>query len=263
VAGLKVFPAEVERVLRNSDDVAEVAVVGIPHPVLGEQVIAFVVLSGDPAKDTSAQLMRLRRHAQEQLAGYRMPADFQTIEELPRNASGKVLKTQLREIYAARTSTTKQPASTRAATGFDGHEHVSTSSVSPLLTPSLRAQLSAAYPAARRQLATEYLQHLVQSLTDCERLPGASERFVDIGMDSLSLVELTARLQAEVGPQPPLPATLAFDYPRVGELAEFLVQLLASPTTLPTGSAAPSAEASVEAMSEAEAEAALLRELED
>jgi acyl-coenzyme A synthetase/AMP-(fatty) acid ligase len=72
--------------------VAEVAVVGAPHPVLGEDVVAFVVVHDGAAVDGDA----LRAFALEQLADYKVPRQYHFIEALPRNATGKVVKPELR-----------------------------------------------------------------------------------------------------------------------------------------------------------------------
>jgi acyl-CoA synthetase (AMP-forming)/AMP-acid ligase II len=85
--GLKVFPAEVEEVLRLSPEVTDAAVVGVPDDRLGEVPWAFVV--GPASADSLEALCR------ERLAPYKVPARFVTVEALPRNEVGKVLRTQL------------------------------------------------------------------------------------------------------------------------------------------------------------------------
>ena len=73
--------------------VAEVAVVGLPHPDLGEQVVAAVVRRG-PSGVSAEELVTLCR---DQLASYKKPRDVVFVESLPRNALGKVQKHLLRE----------------------------------------------------------------------------------------------------------------------------------------------------------------------
>jgi acyl-CoA synthetase (AMP-forming)/AMP-acid ligase II len=90
--GNNVHAADVEHVLVQHDAVAEVAVVGAPHPVLGEDVVAFVVLHPGWATDGEA----LRAYGMTQLADYKVPRQFHFVEELPRNATGKVIKPELR-----------------------------------------------------------------------------------------------------------------------------------------------------------------------
>jgi acyl-coenzyme A synthetase/AMP-(fatty) acid ligase len=88
--GEKVFPAEVESVLLAHPAVYECAVVGRPNPVLGEEVVAFVV-----AKNLSAIEPELRSLVSAQLSPYKAPAAYLTVKQLPRSGSGKVLRHQL------------------------------------------------------------------------------------------------------------------------------------------------------------------------
>lgn len=86
--GHNVYPAEVEAVLSRHPGVAEVAVVGVPSREWGETVVAFVV--GDPDLD------ELRALALAELAPFKCPREVRRIEALPRNALGKVLRSELR-----------------------------------------------------------------------------------------------------------------------------------------------------------------------
>jgi fatty-acyl-CoA synthase len=91
-----VYPAEVERVLADHPAVAEVAVIGVPHPRWVETPVAFVVPRGECQLDES----ELIAHCREYLAGYKKPSAIVVVDELPRNAGGKVLKRRLRETYS-------------------------------------------------------------------------------------------------------------------------------------------------------------------
>src|SRR5690606_15048616 len=91
--GLKVFPAEVEEVLRLDPAVADAAVVGVPDDRLGEVPWAFVVADGDRPLDPAALDALCRQH----LAPYKVPVRFEPVAELPRNGVGKVLKGALAE----------------------------------------------------------------------------------------------------------------------------------------------------------------------
>jgi acyl-CoA synthetase (AMP-forming)/AMP-acid ligase II len=95
--GNNVHATDVEHVLLQHDAVAEVAVVGAPHAVLGEDVVAFVVLHGGSEVDGEA----LRAYGLEYLADYKVPRQFHFVDELPRNATGKVIKPELRARLAA------------------------------------------------------------------------------------------------------------------------------------------------------------------
>ncbi len=86
--GENIYPAEVENRLIEHADIAEVAVVGIDHPTLGQEVKAFVVLhAGSQLSDDD-----VRAFAAAALAAYKVPAHVQFLDALPHNASGKVLK---------------------------------------------------------------------------------------------------------------------------------------------------------------------------
>jgi fatty-acyl-CoA synthase len=86
--GENIYPAEVERVLREHPAVEDVAVVGVPHDRWGETPVAFVVgASSEPA---------LIEHCRQRLASYKKPTAVRFVTELPRNAAGKVLKRELR-----------------------------------------------------------------------------------------------------------------------------------------------------------------------
>lgn len=88
--GFNVYPREVEEVLIAHPSVAEVAVVGTPSDEWGEVVTAFVVPSGD--QRTAQPLLEL---AEDQLAPFKRPRRVQFVDSLPRNALGKVVKSEL------------------------------------------------------------------------------------------------------------------------------------------------------------------------
>ncbi len=92
--GFNVYPAEVEQALMRLDGVADVAVIGVPDERLGEVGKAFVVRRGDGQLDEQAVIA----YAKEHLANFKTPRSVAFCEALPRNASGKVLKPQLREM---------------------------------------------------------------------------------------------------------------------------------------------------------------------
>jgi acyl-CoA synthetase (AMP-forming)/AMP-acid ligase II len=94
--GENVYPAEVERALIEHPAVAEVAVVGVAHPRWVETPLA-VVVAAPGAEVGEEELIALCR---ERLAGYKKPSAVVFVDELPRNAAGKVLKRQLRDAYA-------------------------------------------------------------------------------------------------------------------------------------------------------------------
>lgn len=94
--GLNVYPREVENVIARLPGVLEVAVVGRPSAEWGESLHAFIVPSVGPAPLTENILAACR----DRLAGFKVPQGVSFLPELPRNASGKVLKTALRATIA-------------------------------------------------------------------------------------------------------------------------------------------------------------------
>ncbi len=94
VSGFNVYPREVERVLGQHDAVAEVAVVGVPHPYTGESVKAFVVAASDRSDVTADDL---EAHCRTLLARYKCPEAIEFVEALPHTATGKVRRAALRE----------------------------------------------------------------------------------------------------------------------------------------------------------------------
>ncbi|MHA4836428.1 fatty acyl-CoA synthetase [Sphingopyxis sp. MSC1_008] len=95
--GVLVAGREVEDALFTHRSVQEVAVIGLPHPKWIEAITAVVVLrSGE-----SVEADELIAHARETLAGFKVPKHVLFVEDLPRNASGKVLKRELRTLFSA------------------------------------------------------------------------------------------------------------------------------------------------------------------
>ena len=90
-----VYPIEVENVLAGHPDVADVAVIGVPDERWGETVKAVVVPSEGATVDADA----LMAWAKERMAGFKRPRSVDVVDTLPRNASGKILKKDLRAPY--------------------------------------------------------------------------------------------------------------------------------------------------------------------
>jgi long-chain acyl-CoA synthetase len=89
--GYNVYPREIEEVLYEHPAVAEAAVIGLPHPALGEEVGAAVVLK--PGADVTAD--ELRAHVKSQVAAYKYPRLVWIADELPKGATGKILKREI------------------------------------------------------------------------------------------------------------------------------------------------------------------------
>nr|WP_219914611.1 AMP-binding protein [Thalassobacillus sp. CUG 92003] len=91
--GVNIYPKEIENALLAHPRVADAAVVGVPHPDWGETVKAFIVTDGafDDMESTCPEFL------QGKIADYKIPRLYESLAELPRNATGKLLKNQLRE----------------------------------------------------------------------------------------------------------------------------------------------------------------------
>ena len=98
VNGINVYPREVEEVIYQFDGIKEAAVVGVSDPRKGEMVVACVAPVEGRELDKTALLAFLKT----KLAAYKLPRKVMKMEALPRNATGKILKTNLREIAAER-----------------------------------------------------------------------------------------------------------------------------------------------------------------
>jgi long-chain acyl-CoA synthetase len=98
--GENVYPVEVEEVLAHHPDVTEVAVIGVPDERWGETVKALVVRR--PGSTPTAD--ELVEFARERLAGYKLPRSIEFVDDLPRSATGKVLKRELRDRPASAAS---------------------------------------------------------------------------------------------------------------------------------------------------------------
>jgi fatty-acyl-CoA synthase len=97
--GENVFPREVEDLLADHGAVVEVAVIGVPDDEFGQRLKAFVVL----APEAEADEAELKGFVKQNLAAYKSPREVEFLPELPRNATGKVLKRELQERESQRT----------------------------------------------------------------------------------------------------------------------------------------------------------------
>jgi acyl-CoA synthetase (AMP-forming)/AMP-acid ligase II len=95
--GVNIYPAEIENALYAHPDVSEAAVIGVPDSKWGESVKAFVVLKQGARPNAEA----ITAFCRDRIAGYKIPRSIDFVSALPRNASGKVLKTELRKPYWA------------------------------------------------------------------------------------------------------------------------------------------------------------------
>ncbi|SFQ95473.1 malonate--CoA ligase [Poseidonocella sedimentorum] len=94
--GLNIYPKEIETLLDAQPGIRESAVIGVPHPDFGETVVALLV----PEPGATPQIDAITAAARAELARFKMPREMILVDDLPRNAMGKVQKAQLRARYA-------------------------------------------------------------------------------------------------------------------------------------------------------------------
>ena len=100
VNGINVYPREVEEVIYQFDGIKEVAVIGETDPRKGDMVVACVVSNDGSELDESALLAFLKT----KLAAYKLPRKVMQMDALPRTATGKILKTNLRKLTTKKAS---------------------------------------------------------------------------------------------------------------------------------------------------------------
>ncbi|MEM9656907.1 MAG: AMP-binding protein, partial [Planctomycetota bacterium] len=183
VGGLKVFPAEVERVLLDHPKVREAAVIGAPDPVFGERVVA-VVVGVDATVDSEELLGRCAAG----LADYKVPGSLLFVDELPRNPSGKILKTVLRENYLSGNAQRNEAGDGRQkvdVAAAASRESTSDDDSSPLVERLLQVHVNSRESAVASLIADE----LVSLLGPDVAVPH-DQQFTEAGLDSLMIVEL-------------------------------------------------------------------------
>lgn len=92
IGGENVFPREIEEVLNAHPSVHETGVIGMTDPMRGELPVAFIQLKENEPFDEAP----LRAWCRERLAGYKVPAEFRHVQELPRNPTGKIMRRELK-----------------------------------------------------------------------------------------------------------------------------------------------------------------------
>jgi long-chain acyl-CoA synthetase len=98
VNGINVYPREIEEVIYHFPGMKEAAVIGVPDARRGEQPVAFVAAADGQTLDEKALLQFIRS----KLADYKVPKQIIILPALPKNATGKILKTELRKQMAAK-----------------------------------------------------------------------------------------------------------------------------------------------------------------
>jgi acyl-CoA synthetase (AMP-forming)/AMP-acid ligase II len=91
--GENIYPREIEAVAHGLPQIAEAAVVGRAHPVYGEEPVLFVSLHPQETLDTDA----IREHLRGALSKYKLPVEITIMDDIPKNAVGKIDKPTLRK----------------------------------------------------------------------------------------------------------------------------------------------------------------------
>jgi malonyl-CoA/methylmalonyl-CoA synthetase len=95
--GLNIYPREIELLINSIPGIDESAVIGIPDADFGEALVAVVVRTEGEAAVSPEEVIEALR---ERIAGFKVPKTVRIVEELPRNAMGKVQKAELRRLYS-------------------------------------------------------------------------------------------------------------------------------------------------------------------
>lgn len=103
--GENIASSEVERVIYQLPQVREAAVIGVPDEQWGERPVAIVALNPDAVLDLPTLMLHCRTH----LGGFKTPKELRLVDSLPRNATGKVLKRELRRLFAEQADSSARP----------------------------------------------------------------------------------------------------------------------------------------------------------
>lgn len=189
--GENIHPTEIEQALLQCPGVRDAVVVGVPHDVLGEVPVAYVV----PGPE-GFEPRRVLDACRARLAAYKLPAEIREIAAVPRTASGKIAR---HAVVAG-----PAPESDRRPADTDG---------------TLRQRLLALPPRHRERALLEAV--LAETASVCggvaDEPPDADSPFTDLGLTSVGAVTLTERLGEAAGLR--LPSTLVFDHPTPAALA--------------------------------------------
>ena len=198
VGGMKVYPAEVENVLLRHGAIAEAAVYGAANAVLGEQVGAAVVLKhGSEADDRE-----LLTFCRERLAAYKVPSTVAFVDSLPKNSTGKLMRSVLRESLALPREPLP-PSESGSRKGGDTNGEPSSANHAP---ESIRSWVE----GWMKENANTVPEEL-----------NAESSFADYGLTSISLVTLAEYLSDRLGRR--LDPTLAWNFSTVNSLTEHLI----------------------------------------
>ncbi|MBY8338471.1 SDR family NAD(P)-dependent oxidoreductase [Streptomyces sp. KC 17012] len=201
--GENIHPTEIEQALLQCPGVRDAVVVGVPHEVLGEVPVAYVV----PGPE-GFEPRRVLDACRARLAAYKLPVEIREIAAVPRTASGKIARHAV--VAEPVLKADRRPAQIEA---------------------SLRQRLLSLPPEGRERALLEAV--LAETADVCGSAagepPDADSPFTDLGLTSVGAVTLTERLGEATGLR--LPATLVFDHPTPAALARQVHRTLFVPQT--------------------------------
>jgi len=93
--GINISPREIEEAIMSIRAVEEAAVMGMPHDLMGEEIVAIVVKSGDGLREEE-----IKKHCRENIASFKVPGKVVFVDELPRSVTGKIQKHRLKRLEA-------------------------------------------------------------------------------------------------------------------------------------------------------------------
>lgn len=195
VGGLKVYPAEVENVIYQHPAVEEVGVFGVHDSLTGERLCAHVVLRQAALID----ILELTKLCRGQLADYKVPDSIRIVDSLPKSPTGKILKRVLRS-----------------------QEQLLIASEDDVPNRTKTLLLNAPHDQRKTLLEAALCDTLV-SVLGVDSLPSSIQSlgFIELGLDSQKAIKFYNRLQSDLGVD--IPITVAFEYPSLSELVEYLV----------------------------------------
>jgi long-chain acyl-CoA synthetase len=97
IGGMNVYPAEIEEVLQQIDQVSEACVFGVKDKINGEYLVAYIILKD--SKNPNISNESIYKHLRENLSNFKVPREVFFVKKFPKTASGKVLKRELKERY--------------------------------------------------------------------------------------------------------------------------------------------------------------------
>ncbi|MCX5742615.1 MAG: alpha/beta fold hydrolase [Proteobacteria bacterium] len=193
--GENVYPEEVESVIAGHPAIVTCAVVGLPNDLLGEEVVAFVVVNHG---DRERVIDEVRRLCGDNMTAYKVPR-FEVLDEMPKTPIGKIDRVRLRAL---------------------GRELLATSRETPT-----RSRIRRAPEHRRRALMISVVLRVISEILKVSRAElDQTMGFIDLGLASAQAIELAFALGTELGLQ--LPGTLAFQVPTAEALADELLTLL-------------------------------------